>query len=257
MPRTPRRKSRSGIYHVIIRGVNRRELFHGEQDRLRFLETLERYKIETGIKIYGWCLMGNHVHLLLQEGKEDLAVTMKRIGVSYVWYYNSKYRAIGHLFQDRYRSESVENDRYLMTVIRYIHQNPVKAGLAKRPSDWQWSSCQAYYGKSAQKQRLLDSDIILGLFSQNKNEAMNKFRKFNEITNDDKCLDDDVTIKLTDEEARLEIKKINPGCDIAQIKSLPKAQRNELIKKAKRIEGITQRQLARLLGVSQTLISIV
>ena len=257
MPRTARRKSKSGIYHIIIRGANRQELFHGEKDRLRFLETVERYKTETGIRIYGWCLMNNHIHLVLQEGKEDLAITMKRIGVSYVWYYNSKYRTTGHLFQDRYRSENVEGDGYLATVVRYIHQNPVKAGLVKRPSDWKWSSCQMYYGKSTYKRGLLDSELILGLFSQDKNTARNKFREFNEIENDDKCLDDDVSIRLTDEEARLEIEKISPGFNIAQVKSLPKKQRDEIIKKAKRIEGITQRQLARVLGVSQTLISIV
>lgn len=255
MPRTPRRKSKSGVYHIIIRGANKQELFHDDKDRLRFLDTAERYKTQTGIRIYGWCLMNNHIHLLLQEGKEDLAITMKRIGVSYVWYYNLKYRTTGHLFQDRYRSENVESDGYLATVVRYIHQNPVKAGLVKRPSDWKWSSCQAYYGNGVYKQELLDSELILGMFSQDKNTAIKKFREFNEIENDDKCLDDDVFIRLTDEEARLEIEKINPRINIAQVKSLPKNQRDEIIRKAKCIEGVSQRQLARILGVSQTLIS--
>lgn len=133
MPRTAREKSKSGIYHVIIRGANRQEIFHDDQDCLRFLETLERYKSKTEIKIYGWCLMNNHIHLLIEEGKEELATTMKRIGVSFVWYYNWKYNTTGHLFQDRYRSEKVESNEYLITVNRYIHQNPVKARLVRKP----------------------------------------------------------------------------------------------------------------------------
>ena len=256
MPRLAREKSKSGIYHIIIRGANRQEIFHSEQDCLKFLETLERYKRETKIKVLGWCLMNNHIHLLIEEGKEELAITMKRIGVSFVWYYNCNYSTTGHLFQDRYRSEKVESDEYLMTVIRYIHQNPVKAGLVKMPIDWKWSSCQGYYGKKSYPDGLLDNELILGLFSEEKGTAIKRFREFNESENEDKCLDDIVAIRLKDEEVRLEIEKIVLGFNLAQIKSLPKNERDEIIKKAKCIDGVTQRQLARILGVSQTLISI-
>ena len=100
MPRGAREKSEIGIYHIMIRGANRQEIFHDDEDNLRILETLNKIKATSEIKVYGWCLMGNHVHLLLGEGKEDLSVTMKRIGVSYVWYYNRKYKTTGHLFQD-------------------------------------------------------------------------------------------------------------------------------------------------------------
>ncbi|ABR46355.1 protein of unknown function DUF1568 [Alkaliphilus metalliredigens QYMF] len=251
MPRTAREKSKSGIYHVMIRGANRQEIFHDEQDCLRFLEILDRYKVKTEIKIYGWCLMNNHMHLLIQEGKEELATTMKRIGVSFVGYYHQKYDTTGHLFQDRFRSENVENDEYLITVIRYIHQNPVKAGLVSKPVDWKWSSCSGYYGKKEYLQGLLDSERILGLFSNDRESAIKEFRKFNEQENKDNCLDDVIITSLRDEEARLEIEKILSGINIGQIKSLPKDQRDKIIREAKCIEGVKQRQLARLLGVSQ------
>ncbi|WP_236905052.1 transposase [Clostridium formicaceticum] len=127
MPREAREKSETRIYHIIIRGANRQEIFHDDEDRIRFLETFEKYKNNTKMKVHGWCLMGNHAHLLLEEGSEELSVTMKRIGVSYVWYYNWKYKTTGHLFQDRFKSEKVEKDDYLLTVIRYIHQNPFPA----------------------------------------------------------------------------------------------------------------------------------
>lgn len=255
MSRKARQKSNTGIYHVIIRGVNRKEIFHDEIDHLRFLETLLRYKIKSKIKVHGWCLMNNHVHLLIEEGNEDLSATMKRIGVSYVWYYNQKYDAVGHLFQDRYRSECVESMDYLLTVIRYIHQNPVKAKLVKYPSEWKWSSCIEYYGGEPCLHELLDSELILGLFSNDGDNAVKRFIKFNEIINNDKCLDDDVVLKLKDEEVILEIEKIVSNIGVAQIKTLPKTERDSIIKKAKCINGITQNQLARILGVSQSLIS--
>lgn len=93
-------------------------------------------KKKSKYEMYAWCLMNNHVHLLLKEGIEPISTTMKRIGVSFVWYYNGKYNTNGHLFQDRFKSEKVESDQYLLTVIRYIHQNPVKAGIVKSVDEW-------------------------------------------------------------------------------------------------------------------------
>ena len=88
MPRVAREKSRSGIYHVMLRGANRQEIFHDDEDCLKFLNIIEKYKVKSDLKLYAWCLMGNHVHLLVKEGNELLSTTMKRIGVSFVSYYN-------------------------------------------------------------------------------------------------------------------------------------------------------------------------
>jgi len=85
--RQAREKGSSGIYHIMLRGTNRQEIFHDEDDSFRFLETLNRYKKKAEIEVYGWCLMGNHAHLLFKEGKEELSITMKRIEVSYASYY--------------------------------------------------------------------------------------------------------------------------------------------------------------------------
>ncbi|GAA0442109.1 hypothetical protein GCM10008983_18990 [Lentibacillus halophilus] len=147
MARKARVKSKSGIYHVMLRGVNRQEIFHEDEDCEKYLEIIKKYKARTAIKVYAWCLMNNHVHLLLKEGNEPLATTMKRIGVSYVRYYNWTYRTTGHLFQGRFRSENVETSTYLLTVTRYIHQNPVKAAIRTKVDKWKWSSCLGYYGQ--------------------------------------------------------------------------------------------------------------
>ncbi|RCX08178.1 REP element-mobilizing transposase RayT [Anaerobacterium chartisolvens] len=254
MPRIARQKSESGIYHIMLRGANRQEIFHDDEDCRRFLETLDRYKKKSGVKVYGWCLMGNHVHLLLGEGKEDISITMKRIGVSYVWFYNWKYKTIGHLFQDRYKSENIEKDEYLMAAVRYIHQNPVKAGIAARMDEWKWSSIQGYYGKPSYPAMLLDSGLILGMLSENKKTAIKRFKEYNEVGNEDKFLEDTPRIRLTDDEARAEIIKLSSGYGIAGIKNLPKAQRDEIITKIKEVEGLSQRQAARILGISPNLI---
>lgn len=99
MPREARIKSKTRIYHIMWRGANGQEIFHDDEDRTKFLDILRKYKITCELIVYAWCLMSNHVHLLIKEGNEAISVTMKRIGVSYVGFYNWKYRTMGPLFQ--------------------------------------------------------------------------------------------------------------------------------------------------------------
>jgi REP element-mobilizing transposase RayT len=136
MPRQAREKSSSGIYHIMLRGINRQDIFHDEEDKMRFIETLKNYKSICEYKVYGYCLMSNHIHLLIKEGKETISQAMKRIGASYVYWCNMKYERYGHLFQDRYKSEKVEDDKYLLVVLRYIHQNPIKAGIVEEAAKY-------------------------------------------------------------------------------------------------------------------------
>lgn len=252
MPRRARERSRSGIYHVMLRGANKQEIFHDDEDCLKFLDTILKYKMKIKMSVYAWCLMNNHVHLLLKEGNEDLSTTMKRIGVSFVSYYNSKYETTGHLFQDRFRSETVETDGYLVRVIRYIHQNPVKAGIVKNAAGWRWSSCHIYYDDGKDANKLLDDEFVLWRFSDDLTVAKKRFREFNEINKNDECLDDRLNERkrLSDEEARLEIKKLIGVLEIAQVKSMPKLGRDDVLRKVKKVDGLSQRQAARIIGVS-------
>ncbi|SNX67166.1 REP element-mobilizing transposase RayT [Bacillus oleivorans] len=256
MPRVARVKSNSGIYHIMLRGANKQEIFHDDYDRNIFLNILEKYKIQSDMSIYAWCLMNNHVHLLVKEGSENISVTMKRIGVSYVWHYNWKYHTNGHLFQDRFRSEIVETYPYLLRVTRYIHQNPVKAGIVKRVDDWKWSSCRGYYGKSLVSENLLDQEYILSHFSVNPSVAKERFKEFNEMPDNDSYLEDkDTWRRMTDKEAGLKIKNSLGSIEIAQVKSLPKTERTRVLRKIKEINGLSLRQAARILGVSPSLIN--
>lgn len=256
MPRRARQKSASSIYHIIWRGANRQDIFHDDEDRIQFLNILQKYQEKTKMTIFSWCLMSNHVHLLLKEGGEDLSVTMKRIGVSFVLYYNKKYYTVGHLFQDRFRSECVETYRDLLIVTRYIHQNPTKAGMVQRPADWKWSSCRTYYSLQPIYQNMIRKNYILQLFSRDPVIARAKFKEFNEKTNDDQCLEERIEVKrrLNDHDAREAIKIVLEDIEIPHFKSLTRDQRQPLIRKIKRIEGISQRQAARILGISVNLI---
>ena len=149
MSRKGREKSGTGIYHVMLRGINRQDIFEDAEDYMSFTKILAAVqdKLEddlvtktTTCHIYAYCLMPNHVHLLLCEKNWEVGDVMKSIASSYVFYYNKKYGRIGHLFQDRYKSEPCNTPEYFFTLFRYIHQNPVKAGLIKLAQDYQYSS---------------------------------------------------------------------------------------------------------------------
>lgn len=179
MPRKQRIKSNSGFYHIMLRGNERKNIFKSDEDKLRFMETIREKKDKDRFCLHAFCLMDNHVHLMLSEGTEDISTVIKRITVSYVYYFNKKYKRVGHLFQDRFKSEAVENDRYILALARYIHQNPVKAGLVEKVSDYKWSSYNCYLDcHSSSFSEILDTNIILDLFSENRYVAIERFKIF-------------------------------------------------------------------------------
>jgi len=140
MPRRARRIAESGIYHVMMRGVNRDAIFLEEEDGDRFLHALDQTRKLSGCRVLAYCLMPNHVHLVLRIADEPIGAVIKRLGVRYAGWFNRKYGRVGHLFQDRFRSEPVEDDAYFVSVIRYVWDNPVEAGLAPSAEKYRWSS---------------------------------------------------------------------------------------------------------------------
>ena len=244
MPRQARRKSESGIYHIMLRGINQQQIFEDEEDGFRFLETLSKYKEQCGYEIYAYCLMGNHVHILLKEGKENLTLVLKRIAGSYVYWYNWKYRRCGHLFQDRFKSEPVEDDAYFLTVIRYIHQNPIKAGICKNIDGYKFSSYNEYINKP----NLVNIDFCLGIIDKE------QFIEFNNEFNDDICLDiRDNDFRLTDEEALKIIWKICKCKSVSDFQKFDKIKRNYYIEKLYK-HGLSIRQISRLTGLSRKIV---
>lgn len=140
MPRKERLLSRTGIYHVIIRGINQQRIFEQDEDFEQFLYCLAETKKKSGFTLYAYCLLGNHAHLLMKEGAEPLAQIFRRLGTQYAQWFNGKYARSGHLFQDRYRSKPVENDEYFLAALIYIFNNPIKAGICSIAEEYEWGS---------------------------------------------------------------------------------------------------------------------
>lgn len=129
MPRQARILNEKNVYHVMLRGNNREKIFIDNEDKQRIIETIRLKKKDREFFLYAYCVMDNHIHLVIREGEDSLSRIVKRIGVSYAYYFNKKYNRIGHVFQGRFKSENIEDDKYLLCAIRYVHRNPVKAGL--------------------------------------------------------------------------------------------------------------------------------
>lgn len=160
MPRQSRRHADSMIYHVMMRGVNRDAIFLEDDDYSRFLSSLESAKDASGCQVLAYCLMSNHVHLVLCAAEEPIGAVVKRLGVRYAGWFNRKYGRVGHLFQDRFLSQPVETDAYLAALLRYVWSNPVKAGLVERAEQYRWSSRRLL----GQPSSLLDADALGALF---------------------------------------------------------------------------------------------
>ena len=176
--RTPREVSHTGIYHVMARGNGKQEIFLDEVDNRYFLKLLIEAKNRHDSEIYAYCIMGNHYHLLVKSG--NLSDFCKEINQTYAHYYNAKNKTVGHVFQSRYKSFPVENGEYLTCVLRYIHNNPVKAGMVEHPKDYFWSSYKEYLSGEG----LTTTGPILDLFDAKLPKAREKFISFSETADD-------------------------------------------------------------------------
>ena len=178
MPRQNRILSPTHIYHVMVRGNSGRDIFLDEDDKQKLLKILISKKKENEFILYAYCLMDNHFHLVLKEHKDNISHIMKRINTTYVVYFNKKYQLDGHLFQNRFKSEIVETDDYLLALIRYVHNNPLKARLVDFPLDYQWSSYSSYV--DFQQKDIVYTEDILTLFSEYLSQARSQFIDFSQ-----------------------------------------------------------------------------
>ncbi|SDE00302.1 hypothetical protein SPACI_055620 [Sporomusa acidovorans DSM 3132] len=245
MPRTARKKSNSGIYHIMIRGINRQTIFEDDEDRIKFIDTVKNYKQKCGFNIFAYCLMDNHVHLILKENDEPIEKLMKRIGVSYVYWYNLKYKRTGHLFQDRYKSQVIEDDSYLLSVIRYIHQNPIKANITTSMGKYPWSSYAEYIGHPT----ITDINFVLEIFSSNPKKARELFAEYMDENGED-ILELKRRCRLTDEEAKQIVKQVLGNLSTNELLTMEKEKRDDYLRQFKENGGISVRQIARITGIT-------
>lgn len=270
MPRTQRAKAEFTTYHIIQRGNERKNIFSCDADKFRFLDILAKTREKYNFLLYCYCLMNNHIHLLVNDNGNDISKLMKSINVSYVSYFNRVYERCGHLFQDRFRSEIVDNDPYLLQVSRYIHNNPVKAGIVARPGEYRWSSYNAYVGKPTSINRLLETNKILGLFSDQKNRAVMEYFRFMEKEEDNLeeiifldieeepstgQINNDFINGYTEAKQRLERILIERKLSMDEL-MLDKKTRDELIKSLRKNSSLSLREIGELFeGISESRIS--
>lgn len=177
MPRTARLTYPGAFHHIYNRGLNKSPIFRQEADYLRLLDTLTDILNDGDWIIFAYCLMPNHYHFLIEEKKNPVAKLMGRLFTSYSQFFNKKYNRQGTLFQDRFKSKLIQKDQYFFEVSRYIHLNPVNAGLAVYPEEYEYSSLKEYLGTSTRKIINLDKVAILLGESKTRNEDYLKFVK--------------------------------------------------------------------------------
>ena len=250
MPRTARKKSSLNIYHVMLRGINRQQLFFDNEDYGYFIHLLDRFKAPCGYKLHAYCLMGNHIHLLIEEGTDEgdssLGDIFKHVAGAFVYWYNLKYNRVGHLFQDRFKSEPVNDNIYFRTVFRYILQNPVKAGFCRFAEQYPYSSAAEYL---LSKHGISDTDYAKTLIEES------VIVDYIHQQNNDECLEmnENIPVRRTDNKAKeLILKVFGTYSPLTDRKRERQTLNRDICKLLN--DGISIRQLSRLTGIPKKLI---
>jgi REP element-mobilizing transposase RayT len=193
MPRKPRLSYAGAFHHITTRGNNQQRIFLNNYDRKKYLFLLKEGKVKFQFKIHVYVLMRNHTHLIIElSEKATISQIMHWLNTTYTKYFNREHQRKGHLFHDRFHSVLIDKDAYLLEVSRYVHLNPVRAGIVEHPEDYKWSSYLVYIGEKEKEDNLVEKSLILNMISENKdlqvklykefvNEGINKdFRQFRE-----------------------------------------------------------------------------
>lgn len=251
MPRVARKVSITKVYHIILRGNDRQDIFFEEQDYRKFLKIISITKEKYQYELYTYCLMTNHVHLVIYDKNNQLSKIMQSIEISYSSYFAKKYSKNGHLFQNRFLSKNVESQEYLYRLCRYIHQNPLKAGISSI-EDYKWSS----YKEFINGEKIISSELILSMFGQTKPEATENFILFHKYKSDEinEEIEYEGISKLTDEQVKEKIQELLELREISDIYMYDRETRNKKICLLKEIQGTSKIQLARVLGMNKKML---
>ena len=243
MGRIPRGVSESGFYHVIARGAGRQLLFEGASDRYAFLRTMRACCTSQAVRMIAWCLMENHVHLLLEDEQGNLSVVMHRVLTRYAQRFNRRSGHVGPVFQERFASHPVEDDAYLLEAVRYIHDNPVKAGLGSEAS-YQWSSYHEYVGVP----EFADTELVLDMLGGREGFIAFSAQRTGLVYGVK-------PVRSASERELVQLASDLVGdVGLSAIKALPKGRRNALLRRMK--EGrLSIRQIERLTGIGRNIIA--
>ena len=267
MARKPRVHYEGALYHVIVRGNNRSYIFRSKDDKETYKKIIAKYKKRYRFKLYAYCIMDNHAHLLIEVADIPISKSMQGIQQVFTQNYNRKNNTTGHIFEQRYKSFLCDKETYLLSLIRYIHQNPVRANLTDA-LNYQWSSHREYIGNS----ELADVNFPLSLFSTHKKKAIKRYLTFMDemetkgIESMNKEEDEkaeaknkkgspkvasDTIIKIIEEVTKIEMEKIKGNSKSKRISDIRKLY----IKKLKKYSDITNKEIADLLKVGDSTVT--
>ena len=251
MPRSNRTKSFTKVYHVIIRGINKQDIFLDKQDFLKFIQEIKNTKEKYKYELYAYALMNDHVHFVFFDKNENMSVAMQSLNVRYSAYYNKKYERTGHVFENRFKSKTIEETGYLKNLIRYIHKNPENAGL----EPYIWTSYYEYIGK----EHLIDSEIVLNLFGNDFIQSISNFKEFHKDYYKYQDIDRDFELltKMKDEEVISIAKELLKEKNLLKIQGYNKEEKYKAINKILKIEGISKEQISRITGINRKTISTI
>lgn len=246
MSRQARAESMSGIYHVMQRGDGKQILFEDVEDYCYFLKKLKAIKAELDFKLLAYCLMPNHVHFLIKASKENLSSVLHRVTTSYAWYYNHKYNHVGHVFQGRFRSQAVNDEQYIKACVRYIHNNPIVAGISSM-EEYKWSSYREY----VLDEDLADTGYFLSMIGGR--ETFVNYSKLN--TNDGDLFIDVDNAVVTYQDGLALIREISGMKDVdgSIVNRMARKERDSVLKQLRQ-HGFTAKQIERLTGVPVAII---
>lgn len=247
MPRQRRKQSATDIYHAIIRGNGKMDVFIDDEDKMKFTSLLKRFIKELDGEIHGQCAMDNHAHMLLKMPLEDLSLFMKKLEVSYAYYFNQKYDRVGHVFQDRFKSVPVETHRHYLAVLRYIHRNPIAAGMSKN-YDYRWSSFNDYLHGSS----FINTSLALSLLG-----GVKGFLRFHNSADEGEEFMEAFPPRrhISDASAMRIMEKFLGTSPIARLLAMDKFGKKMVARKLNNL-GISYRQLSRLTGLSRNMLAI-
>lgn len=179
MPRMARQKSYDAIYHIMARSISEVDLFKDDEDKLVYLSKIKKYQKLYEFRVYGYCLMDTHLHLIIDANGSNISQVMHSINFSYAMYFNRRHKRHGHLFQDRFRSKIITDERYLFAASAYVHNNPMDIPLYETcPEKYKFSSLAIYIGLRQDPYELVEDGFVKGLFGNNPKAAREKYIKF-------------------------------------------------------------------------------
>lgn len=246
MPRKARTISSSGIYHVILRSVNQQIIFEEDSDYLKFLYILSDCKKKYDFDLYAYCLMSNHIHLLLKDPSHRLSSFFQSLESRFARWYNQKYNRFGHLFQERFHSRPVEDNQYFFNALLYIHNNPVKENMCRFITEYRWSSANAYYSR---QNNLINTEFACSLIGT-KELLLNMFSR--EQADDDEAFSLPLSQPLyyVEEKALTIFKQLSGCASPSDVQNMPRADRNGLVRMLYE-NNLSYNQIARFCGISR------